>query len=617
MKTWIRIGAVLLMSAAVLFIGLQVGRPFHLAVGSGEDRYIEGWRSDDEVITGQEPRRYYRWVIDQGRLRLPFSAMGGALDVRIHAHRHLPGMVSVIANFEEVFSEQIDPAPWRDYVFTVPAEIASRGPLTLLFLTSSTPEDLVLAVDSIDVGAESGAWVIPATGLAAAWLASALLLLLATRATGHSRFSTLVVVASLAVAATGLWFWKIPTITIVSRLWMLLLFVLIATHLGRRLLAGSLWAPVFVGGMFLHGVVYFHPYLYPPDLHYHFRFAEKLTRMSLTEIYRVSVMYDIPGNFSLNYPYSPVFHLVAGMVSPQGADLKYIQKLIILIAYGIAGLCLVKLLRRFELGPLGLALYFMDPTLLRHLYRCHMPGMFGISSAAIFLLLLSAVPLASLTTRRSLLWGLFLAFAMCTYPASFLQLSIFSGFFVVLVALRSELRPEAKRMLWIGLLALAVSIALFYGQYIHLIWQFFMKSRLQVTAAGRTASITGMIAIWLQILNLEKAWPFYLPAIAGIFLMKARVADARWRAIQAAWALTFIAQVVLTSDYLLPSVRVHIKEMAFLTPVVLIWQAESFEWLYRKDRILPRAAAVGMFAILAVLSLHKIHGLILGGFAMP
>lgn len=599
-----------------LLIGMNYGGPFRLAVGSGEDRYIQGWRADDEVLTEVGARRYFRWVLDRGRLRLPIISYGAEYRVRVHAHRHEPGTVSVIANFEEVFSESLQPTPWRDYSFTIPAAVAGRGPLSFVFLCSPTPEDLVLAVDWIEVARGDAGWVLPPPGLVAAYLAALLFLGLTARRLGGSTFATLVVIVAIVAATAGLYVWKLVAITVISRMWPLMLFLWLVSAGVKSLASGLAPGRVYLIGMCVHAVMYFHPYLYPPDLHYHFRFAEKLTHLSMADIYRVSVMYDIPGNFSLNYPYSPVFHLITGVLTPTDADLKYAEKLIVLIAYGSAAVCLWFVSRRLGLGSLPLLLYFLDPTLMRHLYRCHMPGMFGISATSIMLLLLSLTPLTRLSrTRLALTAGLF-AFAMCTYPASFLQISMFLGLLVGMLAVSQHLRSELPRLVLVSSLAYGTAMLLFYGHYLHLIWKFFLASRTQVVAAGRVASATGTLAIWWETISLEKAWPFYIPAIAGMIWMWRRESEPRWRAIQLAWALTFVAQMILTSDYLLPSVRVHIKEMAFFTPVLLLWQSEALIH-FAAGRTWRKITCAAFVALLIGLSVGKMAELVRLGFAMP
>lgn len=600
----------------LLAVALQYGRPFYLAIGSGEDRYISGWRNDDEVVVQNGQRLYFRWVLDEGRLRFPIRAIGGELEVRVHAQRHAPGEISIVANFEPLLKQQMPPLPWRDFSFPVPRGVAERGPLTLIFLTTPTPENLALAIDWIEVRKVGSGWILPAADLLFAYLLGIVLLYAAGWLVGGARFTTIVVAAALAVSAIGLLHWKMPTITIIFRMWPLLLAMTAAIYLVKYLRSNRAVGSAFLIGMVVQAAFYFHPYLYPPDLHYHFRFAEKLIHLPLEEIYRVSVMYDIPGEFSLNYPYSPVFHLVTGVLCPSDADLKYAEKLIVMIAYGIAGLCLAVLAKRLELGTLPLLLYFIDPTLLRHLYRCHMPGMFGISATSAFLLLLSMAPLTTLSRTRLVFGTLFLSFAMCTYPASFLQLSIFSGLLLVVVVVRPSLRAELPRLLIVCAAAFAIAMFLFYGHYLHLIWKFFLSSRTQVVAAGRSASVGGMLAIWWKMLSVEKAWPFYVPALVGLWLMRKRQRDGRWNGIQLAWGLTFVAQMILTSDYLLPSVRTHIKEMAFLTPLVVLWESEGFLAIWRGN-LWRKCACAAFLALLLVLAGMKLAELIRIGFAMP
>ncbi len=609
---------VLASAMLCLFVTLQVGRPFYLAIGSGEDRYIKGWQVDDELVKEGGTLRYFRWTLDGASLRLPIVAHGSGLAIRIHALRHGPGLVKIVANFEEVFCRDFsEPIPWQDYEMSLSRNAAQLGPLTMVFLVSSSnAQPLALAVDWVEVKRGEGGWIAPSRDLFLAYLVLILLLMIVADRLIRGRAADVAIILGIAVCSVGLFFWKIQTFTIIYRMWPFVLILLVMSFVLPVLKKERGWGVVFAVGMMTHGVIYFHPYLYPPDLHYHFHFAQKLQAMTLTDIYKASVMYDIPGDFSLNYPYSPVFHLLTGSLSPAGADVKYVEKLLVLTAFGLTGLCLIPISKRLGFGPLPLALFFLDPTILRHLYRCHMPGMFGICLTAGFILFISVYHVHEISRWRAIVMAIFLAFAMCTYPASFLQLSIFMALMVLLTWFDPGLRRETPRFLLVLVIAFVLAMLLFYGHYVGLIIKFFFKSRLQVVAMGRSATLPGVFAIWWQMISREKAWPFYIPAIVGAVLMGRRVIERRWRAIQLAWSLTFLALMILTCDYLLPSIRGHIKEMAFLTPLLLLYESECFIRIWRSGRMWRVLAVLG-FLFLACLSMIKMLELIRLGFAMP
>ncbi|MEW6366241.1 MAG: hypothetical protein AB1714_16560 [Acidobacteriota bacterium] len=602
--------------AGCLMLGLQLGAPYRLAIGSGEDRYVHGWRGDDENVLEDHARRYYRWALDGCSLRLPLRFLHTDVALSLVAARHAPGEVTVAANSTRVFRQSFDrPAPWRNYTVIIPNDVASRGALHLRF--SATPQDpelLVLAVDSIQLLPGRSGLVIPTLGLLLSFVAAAVTFNLAAgRFLGLGKVLTAQLIVSAAVLA-GLLFWKLPTITIVSRFWPFLLFLWAVSLIIPGIVRDRSWAAVLFLGLVLHGVLYFHPYHYPADLHYHSRFAQRLGGLSLAQIYDVSLMYDVKGEGGLTYPYSPVFHLIAGSICPAGGDIKYVVKFLMLAVFGLVGVCLRPICRRLGLGVIPLALYLLDPTLMRYLYLCFAPTVFGLALFACIVLFIGTRHLADLGRAPLLGVTLLAAFAMCAYPATFVQLSLFLGLLGAWAAFDRDTRPELPALALILTLSVAVAMVVFYGHYADLLLRFVHESRDKTLGHGSAPSFGAALRTFVGTLVASRSWPFIAVAAMGAVLSLKRRDQPRWRATQLVWFATFLGMIVLTSDYLLPSVRGHIKEMAYFCPLLVMWEAECIVWFHRRGYILFRITSVTACCMLIVLSIAAVYRLLSWSF---
>jgi hypothetical protein len=578
---------------------------------------------------------YGRIARKDASFRLPYHAVRSPLRLRIRCHRFgLLGVVELSVNGtvldEFVFTETS--YPWGGIQTVVPQSVADRGPLWIELRTrggktppSHLPEDVGLGVDWIEVEPLSrGVRLVPSSRELFFVALTLLLLFGFLRATGASFRVAVwgtVLLAGLIALSTHLA--PVATGMALERLWVVfpMGFVL------RRLLRWTALADaesIFLSRTFTlalgaHSLLIFFPNHLPPDVSNHLPQVEWLGDLKWTfdEVYRFSSSSDpfddghVRPHFGVEYgaPYPPVFYLIVHGITFAHGDIRFLIEFLA-VTVSAAMMVPVFLLARTlwrdgRVARFAIILLALEISIWHHAHRVHAPGSLG-ELAVLFWLYFLAAREKDLSTRRGVLWfAAFTAVTALSYPASLVQVAIFSAFMALLLW-RAEGAGSRPLQGFVAalLIGFAGAFLLYYAPYAIAALR---KSDLLLDRDVYDPPAT----FWFlrnqmrdTVRILRNGYPLYVGlSLAGFAILPRSGASSYHRKILVACGLTYATMLALKDPALFPMIFLHAKEDLFYAPVACLLSGLVLARLWAHARS-TRALAILLVSVAALLQLR-------------
>lgn len=572
------------------FAGASGPLSLRLNLGPGDAPYIEGfaplYEIEDNVAT--------HWTTHDAAVRLPLAVSGPAL-LRFRFARTLPETAATTVFLGERPVDRFTSRGGAVVEREVPLPLAGQTPLELGFhVAAADARNLGLRMDWLRVETGKGARVRlkgPAR-LRAALLIAMLFGLL--RLFGWDRRRAALIAAPWAAGAT--------------------LGLLVDPWLVQRLLTGlpeALALTGAVGGLAAIGLrragraspeairmlaalcawafllragATNHPDFYYADLMTHARLAESVRDAGL-DFFRSPARHlaeqgawakPVHGETS-GLPYTPAFHLPFALLGMPFDDTLTSFKLAA-AAISLVPIVLVwALARRLGASPIGALLMVLIPTYTSRLSFALLPALLGHAVDVGFLAWL-AYNLERLREPRALATGaLFVAACQLAYVSGVTHTALLVGSLAVLLALRDRSLGNAIRILAMGALGAAFSLALYYRDFLGAAGGLVPR----MLGGGALPSLYPVLGFWA--LLAERTWTFFhgvQPALAAIGLV-ALIRQARARLVLLAWLLAFTALILLRAK--LPDIFRYGHETLFVTPLVCLAAGEVLGRLWRRE----------------------------------
>ena len=607
----------LLAGAASVWFGHRLASTAVIDIGPTDAQYVDGFRDIERDVPA-----YFRWsVVPSSRIVAPVRFCGpGSVRLRVRRHFVDPAVLTVSLGGAELGRRSVQARtdqPYDIIQFPFSKAICTSDASVLLETSVENDRALGVAVDWIQLRAESGFGAANRSlvrgGLALALLAFCLM----AAGAGARVVGVLIGASALAIGATfaadpvagerilrgGL---AAAVLSSVSGLILARVAGLLGLSSRDRVLLVALTAVALA-----FRVTFLHPLAFYPDYRVHALVQETYTNLGHTRF--MEQLFEIQYARSLGlqlvegnwypFPYPPGPYVLIGWVKT-AFGLGALDAAIVTAATASALLPVttVALGLRLGLGPglaLGGALFLaLQPLLIRRLALGYFPGVIGQLLDA--LALLAAVVLLSDRTRSfrhaSLLGCLFLG-AFLVYTQSIANFGLLIGTLLVLeLTRRTSQASGAVRVGAAALLALAVSVGLFYSRYATVMENVANRQpqpearvldRLEQIRQNALASqplaegddendpyagatlnpLRGVARLgsWLWRFN----GPFALAIAAGLWLLWRR-ADPPGRNLILAWGSVCLWISVLAAGLPSPNGFQHLKDLEFVSPLLAL-----------------------------------------------
>ena len=622
-----RTGAALAAGALVLApwlaarMGVAGPRTVVLDLGPGDGPYVSGfapqYEIDDKVAT--------HWTTYHASVALPLEVKGGPADLSYRFARVFGETAQVMVSFGG--GPPVDRFACRGGAVLerkVPLGVLPPSPVQVAIESDSHERrDRGLKMDWIrlDLGAASrlrlGGWAAVAPSILVALILALRLL------AGWDAPRAVVLAAPWAIAAVaGLrldpWF----THRLVRGLPLALallgggaLAVGLLLRRRDRLPRGALrtLAALGLAAFLLRALAVSHPGFYYPDQRTHARLVEKVREGGLDflvspskYIWEHGVWRTEAYGRTYAFPYTPAFHLPFAIL-PLGYDTLLVAMKLAAAAVSVVPIFLTwALARRLGASTLGAALLVLIPTYTSRLSFAFLPALFG-HAFDLALVLWLAGHLASIRQPRTWLVGAgWVAACQLAYVSGVMNTAALVGALVALALVRR--RPaEAGALAAMGLLASAVSVAIYYRDFLGMVADVLPRV---AQGAARAASRYPVQSFW--VVAYERTRGFFdtvypLLAIPGLALLfrprgderddtRADLSSVR-RRLLLAWLAAYA--LLLLGRAKVPDVFLHGHETLLVTPLVCLAAGETLSALARRSRA-GRLAAAAIVVLLAV-----------------
>ncbi len=587
--------ALLLLLAAtegLLALAAHARAPVVVDVGPSTGAYGSGFTDSEE-----RPPTTFRWTRGHATVTVPLATRPGdaVLVVRHQGVYRSPVVVHVLVQGREAGSFPAQAGPFR--VTRVPVAVPA-GELRLDFIPEG-PADPGIAIDWI---ALEGACVrLPGSAWAPRVLVAGVFLL--ALVAGFALLPAAGIGAACA-AAVAAWAAADP-FACVHVLAHLTVPGLALAALALLLMRGrrhARWLLLLVLGSYLtKGAALFHPSYFYNDVRNNRRYVQALGGSDGTLLERshraqvqIGVGYPrIVGGKKYAFPYSPVFFLPFTLLPSEPLVIDEAMKHVVLalaagevlLAFWIAGLVLgpaagwgaavVAALLPVYTSRLLLALW---ATIGGHFLDTLMIG--------------AALAVAARPESRRAFAG-FAAAAVASllaYVTSLFSVSLFAGL-LALLDRRHWLRVALAWAAGVGL-----TLGLLYRDFVVTFATEILPAAIAGHGGGAAGGPLDGLASALDRVRIFYGFALPLLAVAGFVIVRRRAAQAT-RGALAAWALAFLAMVVLRS---LPGgLFKDLKEMEFVAPLVALTAGATLEELATRGRSGRLAAALVGLGLLA------------------
>lgn len=545
---------------------------------------------------------YGRIALDEAAFRLPYHAVRSPLRLRIRCHRFgLGGTVELTVNGEvlEEFVFGETSYPWAGVETVVPQSVAERGPLVVELRTRSgrtppshLPEKIGVGVDWIEVEPLSeGVAVVPARWQLAAVVLSPLLCFLFLSATGAS-FRTALLGAIVVAGMAATWTHVAPVASgmALARLWVVfpmgycLWLLLRRSPLARP--EAVFLSRTFTLALVAHSILIFFPNHAPPDIGNHLPQVEWLGSLNLTfdELYRFSSSSDPFGDghvrphFGVEYgaPYPPLFYLVTYAITFVHDDIRFLIEFLSVALAAALMIPVFLIARRVwdddRVAYFAVLLLVFEISIWHHAHRVHAPGTLGELVVLSWLYFLIAHRDVLRSKRGLVTFAVFSMVTALSYPASLVQISIFSAFMALFLWRGDDDDPKLCRRFVAGLaLGFAGAFVLYYAPYAI---QAVKKSSLLLDR-----QVYDPPATFLFLRNqmrdtvriLRNGYPLYVGlSLVGFALISRSGVSSYHRKILAACGLTYVTMLMFKDPALFPMIFLHAKEDLFYAPIACL-----------------------------------------------
>ena len=580
---------------------------------------------------------YGRIALDNAEIRLPYHARRSPLRLRIRCHRFgLSGSVELTVNgvlLEEfVFGETS--YPWAGIQAIVPQSVAEQGPLVIGLRMhagreppSHLPETIGVGLDWIEVEPLSqGVRLVP---MSAPLIAAALLPLLcflflsATRASFRMAVVGAMVAAGLSAALTHL----APAMSgmALARLWVVFpmgygLWLLLLRRSSLAESEAAFVSRAFILVIFAQSILIFFPNHAPPDIANHLPQVEWLRSLDLTfdELHRYSSSSDpfddghVRPHFGVNYgaPYPPLFYIMTFATTFVHGDIRFLIEFLS-VALSAALMVLVFLIARtiwddVRVACFSVLLLVFEISIWHHAHRAHAPGTLG-AFVVLFWLYFLIAHRDFIHSRQGLaIFAVFSMLAALTYPASLVQISIFSTFMALFLWRGSHDERELCRRFVAGLsLGFAGAFVFYYAPYAI---QAVQKSSILLDRQAYDPPATFLFLrnqMRDTVRILRNGYPLYVTlSVVGFGLVARSVVSLSYhRKILSACGLTYVAMLVFKDPALFPMIFLHAKEDLFYAPIACLLGGLVLATLWRRG-LWARVAVVAILILAATLQLR-------------
>jgi hypothetical protein len=621
-----------------------------LNFGPNDTSYIRGFREGWE----REGRTRFHWTSPSAAVTLPLRVQGDGFRLRMRVRRHFlePAHVrlSVEGRTVAAFDLKADEKVAYPIVEVALPRLEGRAPFALgIEAPSSNPRPLGMAIDWLSLqraGAEGR--VLLLTGTRLRIVLAALVTFLALRAGGVCGWWALAPALAAVIAAALGGFADPLALERVLRegLGVYGATALVALALVRwprmRAALGAAdgpWPGALVGlvlvALAIRLVWLLHPQFYYPDVKVHSLFAWQLARRGLGAFlrdftlnqYRYSLGLQMENGHWYAFPYPPAFYLLTWplvrlfgyapevAVSVLAAAVNALEPLLV---FGIARA--LGLAAGVSLG--AAAVVPVLPLFLARLTLAYFPALVGHAFDTLVILYLLR-HLADLSRPRVLLsLAVLLSAALLTYTQSMLNFAILLGVFLLLDVFSAR-DPDSRRrqaaLAAAGVLAGALSLAIFYGRYIPVFLdmrrgipqpeeqvliekQSHAPSTEEETAAPEPDDpYSG--PTFDPVRGLRKAaarlvifyGPFALAVAAGVALLIAGLRGAAARLV-GAWAATYVLLNLGSGGLPGPNLIRYNKDLEIVVPLCCVALAMVGLWLWRRARWMAAVYAAALWA---------------------
>jgi hypothetical protein len=345
-----------------------------------------------------------------------------------------------------------------------------------------------------------------------------------------------------------------------------------------------------------------HPDFYYPDLRTHARLVEVVREAGAhffvapsTYIWEHGVWRTGAYGRTYAFPYTPAFHLPFTWV-PLAYDTLITALKIGGVVVSLVPLVLVWVMARWlGASTLGAALMVLVPTYTSRLSFAFLPSLFGHAVDMAFLcwLLTRADRLGTLATfARGVAWVVAVQLA---YISGVMNANLFLAALAVIEppgTARERLRRGAI-ILGMGLLASAISVALYYRDFLGMVGDMLPRIGGAEGAVSRYP-VQGFFAVAYSRTRDFFDGVYPILAAAGLFLLRGRTG---YRVLLA-WLVTYA--LLLFGRAKVPDVFLHGHETLWITPLVCLASGEALSRLAARDRV----ARIGAGLLLAVLAIQ-------------
>ena len=628
-----------------------------LDLGPNDADYVRGFREDWE----RDGLTRFHWAGNVAEIRLPLRAVGDGHVLRMRVRRHFiePSNVSLTieGRTAAIFDIQADTKlPYRTLEFPLPT-LEGRGPLVLsLQAASESAGPWSLAFDWIEIErrvpsarfgllASTRLFVLLAVivALLAPWLAGldlrwslahALAVLVAASAGFHAD-----ALASERILRDGLAAYALAgALALALVRWPR---ARSALRITSPWVAGSLVLLVLVA-LALRLAILLHPRFYYPDVRVHAQFAWELGRRGLVTFlrrftenqYRYSLGLQMENGHWYAFPYPPAFYLLCWPLGLLGFRPEVAVSLVAAVVNSLEALLVFGIVRHLERAE-GLALGAAAavpvlPLFIARLSLAYFPALVGHGVDALVILYLVAHLRELQRPRVVLTLGTLLAAALLTYTQSLLNFAVMLSLLLALQILFDHSPEGRRRQLGLaaaGALGAALSLALFYGRYVPILFDMrrgipmaeervlLDKQEQQARqAAGSTPAraddeedpYTGPRADLRRGLR-KAAWRLYVfyglfapVVVAGVLLAGRRTTRPDAARFVAAWALTYLLLNLASGGLPGPNLVRYNKDLEVVAPLCCLGLASVGAWLWSRTRAgaIAYGAAFWIFGLL-------------------
>jgi hypothetical protein len=545
---------------------------------------------------------YGRLTRAEAAFRLTYHALRSPLRLRIRCHRFgLEGSVVLTVNGERIEEFVFGPTsyPWAGIQAVVPQSVAERGPLVIELRTlsgkqppSHLPKTLGVGVDWIEVEPLSqgvrlapSRWQLVAVGI------GPLLGFFFLSSTGASfRTALLGAIAVAGMNAVGTHLAPAASAMALARLWVVFpIGYGVWLLLRRSMLSGdeaAFLSRVFTLTLLAQSVLIFFPNHEPPDIGNHLPQVEWLGSLNLTfdELYRYSSSSDpfddghVRPHFGVEYgaPYPPLFYVVTYATTFVHGDIRF---LIEFLSVTLAALLMIPVFfiartawEDRRVAFFAVLLLVCEISIWHHAHRVHAPGTLGELVVLFWLYFLVAHRVVLGSPRGVAIFAFFSMLAALSYPASLVQISIFSTIMALFLWWGEPGDRVLCRRFVAGLtFGFAGAFLLYYAPYAI---QAVKKSSILLDRQAYDPPATFFFLrnqMRDTVRILMNGYPLFVGlAAVGFGLLSRSGVSPYHRKIFTACGLTYVAMLVLKDPALFPMIFLHAKEDLFFAPIACV-----------------------------------------------